>query len=75
MNSTTGNPAYLEPLGPFTVHTTVSTNARVFTVVIGLKNIGLFTRVASLKGGALLCDPQGACWLNLLFLPWDSYLF
>jgi len=39
---TTRNPSYLEPLGLFTVHTNVSTNARLsLKIVIGPRTIGL----------------------------------
>jgi len=37
------DPSYPEPLGLFTVHTTVSTNTHVFTDVIATSTIGLFT--------------------------------
>ena len=43
MKTTTSNPSCLELLGLITIHTTVSTNARIFTVVIGPRTIGLFT--------------------------------
>jgi len=32
-------------------------------------------KIASPKGEALLCDPQGGFWPDVYFLPWDSYLF
>jgi len=37
--------------------------------------VNLSKCVASPKGEALLCDPQKVFWLDVYFLPWDSYLF